>query len=254
MTTKRFAPNGQPSNLNASQWEQVRTPAFKSWFGDWQNDPVNASKILDGNGEPLVVHHGTTKDFCAFSAGQKGSNTEWDNTKFGFFFIEDKALAHNFAKENNNSNGEIKVIDAFLNVRNPIDIRLAAIFNNKNQAPTLVEILTNGDCGAHNEDQAIAFLNEEIDLSNIGEIREYLVSYEAQLVILKDKFDGLISNFGGDNAEYAAFEPNQIKSASGNIGNFSALTDEIYDRLTAITLIDNDDNRPSNLVTNQPVR
>ncbi len=29
------APNGQPTKLNARQWLQVRTPAFKRWFGDW---------------------------------------------------------------------------------------------------------------------------------------------------------------------------------------------------------------------------
>lgn len=30
------APNGQPTNLNERQWVQVRTGAFKVWFGDWE--------------------------------------------------------------------------------------------------------------------------------------------------------------------------------------------------------------------------
>lgn len=30
------APNGEPTNLNEKQWAQVRTKAFKSWFGDWE--------------------------------------------------------------------------------------------------------------------------------------------------------------------------------------------------------------------------
>jgi len=30
------APNGKPSNLNPRQWVQVRTEAFKKWFGDWE--------------------------------------------------------------------------------------------------------------------------------------------------------------------------------------------------------------------------
>lgn len=30
------APNGQPSNLTEQQWLQVRTKAFKAWFGDWE--------------------------------------------------------------------------------------------------------------------------------------------------------------------------------------------------------------------------
>jgi hypothetical protein len=47
-----------PSNLTPEQWRQVRTPEFKRWFGDWENDPENASKVVDKNGEPLVVWHG----------------------------------------------------------------------------------------------------------------------------------------------------------------------------------------------------
>lgn len=30
------APNGNPTNLSERQWVQVRTPAFKEWFGDWE--------------------------------------------------------------------------------------------------------------------------------------------------------------------------------------------------------------------------
>ena len=48
------APNGNPTNLTERQWVQVRTPAFKEWFGDWETaakaktwyDIVSASEIL----------------------------------------------------------------------------------------------------------------------------------------------------------------------------------------------------------------
>ena len=30
------APNGKPTNLSERQWVQVRTKAFKKWFGDWE--------------------------------------------------------------------------------------------------------------------------------------------------------------------------------------------------------------------------
>ena len=51
------APNGNPSRLNGRLWGVVRTPAFKAWFGDWENDPYNASKVVDENGEPLYIGH-----------------------------------------------------------------------------------------------------------------------------------------------------------------------------------------------------
>lgn len=50
-----LAPNGKKSNLNERQWVQVRTKAFKNWFGDWESDPESSSKVVDENREPLVV-------------------------------------------------------------------------------------------------------------------------------------------------------------------------------------------------------
>ncbi|MBQ7652685.1 MAG: hypothetical protein IJS15_17135, partial [Victivallales bacterium] len=35
------APNGKPTNLNARQWCQVRTPQFKKWAGDWEAFAAN---------------------------------------------------------------------------------------------------------------------------------------------------------------------------------------------------------------------
>ena len=52
-----LAPNGKKSNLTERQYAQVRTKAFKDWFGDWENNPSEASKVVYENGEPLVVWH-----------------------------------------------------------------------------------------------------------------------------------------------------------------------------------------------------
>ncbi|WP_273703308.1 LPD38 domain-containing protein [Candidatus Accumulibacter vicinus] len=51
----RLAPNGNPSNLNEHQWQQVRTPEFKAWFGDWES----AAKLewLD-TGKPIAMMSG----------------------------------------------------------------------------------------------------------------------------------------------------------------------------------------------------
>jgi hypothetical protein len=43
---KHLAPNGKPSNLTEQQAKIVRTPAFKKWFGDWENDPKMQVKLL----------------------------------------------------------------------------------------------------------------------------------------------------------------------------------------------------------------
>lgn len=63
------APNGANTHLSEQQWLQVRTPEFKKWFGDWENDTANASQVLDENGEPKVVYHGTATEFNEFKQG-----------------------------------------------------------------------------------------------------------------------------------------------------------------------------------------
>jgi hypothetical protein len=84
------APNGKPTNLNERQWLQVRTPSFKAWFGDWENDPKNASKVVDENGEPKPVWHGARAidDFTVFDEKLKK-----------YFFTDDINTAENFMKD-----------------------------------------------------------------------------------------------------------------------------------------------------------
>lgn len=100
-----LAPNGKPSNLTEKQYVQVRTKAFKDWFGDWENDPKNASKVVDENGEPLVVYHGT--------------DYKNDHTIIGDWSKNALPYATYFAPYRGYSQFEY-VYQAFLNIRNPI--------------------------------------------------------------------------------------------------------------------------------------
>lgn len=77
------APNGKPTKLTEKQWLQVRTPSFKEWFGDWENDPDNASQILDENGEPLAVYHGTpTAEFETFNTDATYTTADKEVAKY----------------------------------------------------------------------------------------------------------------------------------------------------------------------------
>jgi hypothetical protein len=87
---KLLAPNGKPSNLTPEQYELVRKPEFKAWFGDWENDPANSSKVVDSNGEPLVVYHGTKNDFNVFDV---------EKSRFDYlYFAVKKEYAEKFGK------------------------------------------------------------------------------------------------------------------------------------------------------------
>ena len=111
------APNGNPTNLNEKQWVQVRTKAFNEWFGDWENNPEDASKVIDENGEPRVVYHGTYADFNAFDESHLGdvtdlnaTNEDWAKTShIGFWFNDNKIGFYTKHKP------------VFLNVRNPLE-------------------------------------------------------------------------------------------------------------------------------------
>lgn len=92
------APNGKPTNLTERQWLQVRTKAFKDWFGDWENDSENASKVVDENGEPLVVYHGTQTKFTEFSKEKRGTYTGATSAKLAFFAASNKLNSGEYAK------------------------------------------------------------------------------------------------------------------------------------------------------------
>ena len=64
------APNGQATNLNEKQWAQVRTRAFRDWFGDWENCPDEASKVRDANGDLWWCIMEAEKTFTNSSGGQ----------------------------------------------------------------------------------------------------------------------------------------------------------------------------------------
>lgn len=72
-----LAPNDKPSNLPERLYAQVRTKEFKDWFGDWQNDPKNASKVVDENGEPRIVYHGSNQyGFDVFDPSHSDKQTK----------------------------------------------------------------------------------------------------------------------------------------------------------------------------------
>ena len=97
---KRLAPNGKPSKLNEFQYKQVRTPEFKDWFGDWENSSEGASKVVDENGEPLVVYHGTNTVFDEFSKKTLGTKTKAKSAKDAFFFTTSHDTAEHYMREN----------------------------------------------------------------------------------------------------------------------------------------------------------
>ena len=90
--------------------KQSETRQFKNWFGDSKKDPAGASKIVDENGEPLVVYRGAEFDPLAQEAGKGVIKPE-------AYFTADPE----YAKRYTGAGGKVRAY--YLNIRKPFDIR-----------------------------------------------------------------------------------------------------------------------------------
>ena len=97
------------------EWEEKGTDSkyFKNWFGD--------SKVVDEDGKPLVVYHGTQAEpFSVFGENQKGWRTKKKRT---FYFSTSKEYSKTFAGIN--SKGEktsehSQIMEVYLSLNNPL--------------------------------------------------------------------------------------------------------------------------------------
>lgn len=83
------------------------SPAFKNWFGD--------SKVVDADGNPLVVYHGTpTGGFTEFDAAQFNTRTNGESgSRDAFFFTRDADSAEAYAGDTG------VVMPVYLQLQNP---------------------------------------------------------------------------------------------------------------------------------------
>ena len=95
----------KPKLNNVTQSQQ-----FKRWFGDWQNHPENASKVVNEDGTPKVVYHGTNAEFNTFQQ-ENGA----------YFFSESMDYAESMADER----GGNHIIEAYLKIKNPYTVKLS---------------------------------------------------------------------------------------------------------------------------------
>ena len=71
--------------INMSVKNVTQSQQFKRWFGDWQNQPEKASKVVNADGTPKVVYHQTDGEFTVFDTRKQGAGTRDSETPFGIF-------------------------------------------------------------------------------------------------------------------------------------------------------------------------
>ena len=169
--------------------KQTETPEFKRWFGD--------SKVVDAEGKPLVVYHGTGSTDIESFRPEGGRDGEWqkalsyfkaaqaNNDRYGYmsfrsgtFFSPDPEYAGNYASE-----GSGVLYPVYIKAKNPV------YFDTRTGTATVVD---------------------------------------------KNKTpDALIIRDSGKILEIAVIDPTQIKSATGNRGTFDTENPDIRFRRPA---------------------
>lgn len=152
--------------------EQTDTPAFKRWFND--------SKVVDADGKPLVVYHGSPDVRGIISSGFKPSFSRGDV----FFFTDNEKVANTYADPKrafDYQNAEDNVLPLYLSMQNPMIV----------------------DAKGKKWRDTERFVQEAKDGGHDG-------------IIIKNSRDEYNNTGGGGESStvYAVFKPTQIKSAA----------------------------------------
>lgn len=243
--------NGNVNSLS----DQTETDSFKKWFGDWQNDPAHASKVVNADGTPKVVYHQTDADFTIFDPRHEGAGTRDSDTPFGIFLkSSDKNIGLQGSKQ----------MALYADIKNPLTVE------NREQLINELQKLSDGYAQALVEHQMLDAEYKRKSDNAIKEMREYMVQWrkdnpgasgralyddnrfmqlfdaednitdewesKAREIELRSKeaitkdlekhgYDGVIiqldkGSWGRSTDAYIALRPKQVKSATDNIGTF----------------------------------
>jgi hypothetical protein len=196
--------NRRGENKDGVSMAVTETPEFKAWFGD--------SKVVDENGKPLVVYHGTGAgdDFNEFKIGKDGLGIHLGT-----------AQAANEAFDSTGTESQHRrIYPSFVRVENPIELPDLTFWEPKDIVNEV-----------HKKDPSIQFKES----SHLG----------SKFYRIEDVVDAL-KNAGYDGVKYRnahedkgsvswiVFDPRQVKSAIGNSGRFDRESADISKSLFSI--------------------
>ena len=252
-----LAPNGEKSILFTKLLEiangdyttasimktKLLSKEFIAWFGDWTNpnDP-NVSKVVDKNGEPLLVWHGSSANYISEFSERS-------------FFTENKEVATEYGLKFLFPGQTPSVYPVFLSIKNPhvYDAEGRSYKNiNGGNFLTFDDFLnqhpeyekedwywryqTYSEPEEYNIPEEV--LKEYDGLSTSKTARTYtrdILGKENDGVIINNLIDPASGKEVGDVInDYIPLYPNQIKSATNNSGEYSVNNPSIYSDISTI--------------------
>ena len=181
-------------NKIATTEEQLKK--FWQWFGD--------SKVVDENGNPLVVYHGTNKIFDKFRKGKSGY------LGGGIYLTNEKYKAKRY------TNYPDDIMQLYASIKNPLYVNTIKL------AQEILYTIYGSDKIYNNR---LHRLQQKMD----GLLDTQIIN-KKDIIKLQDLgYDGIIWNVYGE-LEINVFNPSQIKSVNNN-GNWSSSTDNINEQI-----------------------
>lgn len=197
------SPRMRREAVSAQDVPVTETPEFKRWFGD--------SKVVDADGKPLVVYHGTGVNFGNRGEAVGGDFTEFDPSTAGkssktgapdgsFFFTSDPEVASSYTvawrgdfseKLRDNAN----VMPVYLSIKKPLKVSAK---------------------GGNWRD--IEHKGEFMDVNELAKLAMDDGRYDG-LIVTRVIDHGVGKTSGNPSTTYVAFRPEQIKSVN-NRGTF----------------------------------
>jgi hypothetical protein len=179
---------------NAPRHPAVNSPAFKRWFG--------ASKVVDAQGEPLVVYHGTTGNFEAFDSRYADTNAGTGVPAGAFFFTSSPAVAASYTATRGAYRRGASIMPVYLSLQRPLVVDLskwggAALWDD---IPYRRRTWHLNDLVRHAQRRGY----DGLVVRRVKDVHDF------------DALDGASSVAD----TYVAFSPTQVKSATGNAGTF----------------------------------
>lgn len=216
----------------------TRDANFKKWF--------EGSKVVDDNGEPLVVYHGTPSGgFEEFDLDKTSKSTLMSQEGPGIYFTDKIELAKKYTESINKSSGDLKkeIYPVYLSLRKPINLSPKRSNNIKKEDAYLV--YENGDnewfftnwipfdaSGSRISKEEINTMTKKekvkLYVDNMRDDKEILNNISRAYKNRSTQFDNMRKYFKADGVVYkenklsifVAWQPNQIKSIN-NKGAFS---------------------------------
>jgi len=230
------------------------TPEFKRFFGN--------SVVVNANGTPKVMYHGTARDIKAFKPRQAGAIFLTENPEFAGEYAD--VSAENKPLERNLSDYSAQELDK-AKIQAIKDVR-ASYGNNKESANLIREIRSDSQQGEaldflklaadnlfpeagqnimpvyvrserpfdyENPDHIAALGLNNVDKEDLANNVARLESDRVQNAIRAAGFDGFYIK-QGNQKNLAVYDPVQIKSATGNVGTFDTTSPDIRYSLSKV--------------------